>query len=115
MKRDHRNLKDATLAFPMYDFHIFISNRFFENQPNEICSHLSEKASQKGRFLKLQKLQNHSNERKGEEKKKEREEKERRRGEKSNGKIALLVYIMATLEIVHWPKKTVRRRRSIWR
>ena len=28
-----------------------ISNRFFENQPNEICSHLSEKAS-KGMFLK---------------------------------------------------------------
>ena len=51
MKRDHRNLKDATLAFPMYDFHIFISNRFFENQPNEICSHLSEKASQKAGFL----------------------------------------------------------------
>ena len=28
-----------------------MSGRFFENQPNEICSHLSEKAS-KGRFLK---------------------------------------------------------------
>ena len=28
-----------------------ISNRFLENQPNEICSHLTEKAS-KGRFLK---------------------------------------------------------------
>ena len=27
---------------------------FFENQPNEICSHLSEKAL-KGRFLKLEK------------------------------------------------------------
>ena len=29
---------------------ICISSRFFENQPDEICSHLSEKAS-KGRFL----------------------------------------------------------------
>ena len=28
-----------------------ISNLFLENQPNEICSHLTEKAS-KGRFLK---------------------------------------------------------------
>ena len=52
MKKDHRNLKDATLAFPKYDFYMFISNRFFENQPNEICSHLSEKAS-KGMFLSL--------------------------------------------------------------
>ena len=73
MKKDHRNLKDATLAFPMYDFHIFISNRSFENQPNEICSHLSEKAS-KGRFLKPEVLQNHNNEGKGEEKKKDRGE-----------------------------------------
>ena len=30
---------------------IIISNRFLENQPNEICSHLTERAS-KGRFLK---------------------------------------------------------------
>ena len=48
-----------------------ICNRFFENHPNEICSHLSEKAS-KGMFPKLEKLQNHSNEGKGKEKKKER-------------------------------------------
>ena len=33
-----------------------MSNRFFENQPNKICSHLSEKAS-KGRFFKPGKLQ----------------------------------------------------------
>ena len=58
-------------------------SRFFENQPNEICSHLSEKAS-KGRFLKPEKLQNHSNEGKGKEKKKERGEgKEEKK--KSNG------------------------------
>ena len=48
-----------------------ISSRFFENQPNEMYSHLSEKAS-KGRFRKPEKLQNHRNERKGKEKKKER-------------------------------------------
>ena len=51
---------------------VCISSRLFENQPNEICSHLSEKAS-KGMFPKPEKLQNHSNEgklRKGEKEKK---------------------------------------------
>ena len=43
---------------------------FFENQANEICSHLSDKAS-KGSFLKPDELQNHSNEGKGKEEKKE--------------------------------------------
>ena len=46
-----------------------MSSRFFENQPDEICSHLRDKAS-KGTFLKPEKLQNHSNEEKGKEKKK---------------------------------------------
>ena len=46
-----------------------VYSQFFENQPNEICSHLSEKAS-KDMFLKLEKLQNRSNEGKGKEKKK---------------------------------------------
>ena len=50
-----------------------MSSRFFENQPNEICSHLSEKAS-KGRFLKPEKLQNHSKEGKRKEITKERGE-----------------------------------------
>ena len=60
-----------------------MSGRFFENQPNEICSHLSEKAS-KGRFLKPEKLQNHSNEGKRKEITKERGEgKEKKK--KSNG------------------------------
>ena len=56
----------------------FISNRFFENQLKEICSHLSEKAS-KGRFLEPEKLQNH---RKRKRRKGRSEEKERRRREK---------------------------------
>ena len=47
------------------------SNGYFENQPNEICSYLSEKAS-KGMFLKPEKLQHHSNEGKRTEKKKGR-------------------------------------------
>ena len=54
-------------------------SQFFENQPNEICSHLSEKTS-KGRFLKHEKLQNQSKKGKGKEKKKEwGEEKEEKR------------------------------------
>ena len=52
---------------------IYISSRFFENQPDEICSHLSEKAS-KGRFLTPEEAPSHSNEGKGKEKKKERGE-----------------------------------------
>ena len=44
---------------------------FFENQANEICSHLSDKAS-RGMFrVKPDELQNHSNEGKGKEEKKE--------------------------------------------
>ena len=59
-------------------------------------NHLIEKAS-KVRFLKPEKLQNHSNERKGKEKKKERgEEKEEK---KKKAMVALLVFIIATLEI----------------
>ena len=47
-----------------------ISSQFLETQRNEICSHLSDKAS-KASFLMLDKLPNHSNEGKGKEKKKE--------------------------------------------
>ena len=81
--------------------YIYIYSQFFENQPNEICSHLSEKAS-KVRFFKPEKLQSHSNEGKGEEgKKKRREGKEG----KKKAMPALPVFI----------KKTVSRKWSIWR
>ena len=80
-----------------------MSSRFFENQPNEICSHLRDKAS-KGTFLKPEKLQNHSNEEKGKEKKKERGEGKEAKKEKSSG---------CTLSF--WPEKTVGRKRSTWR
>ena len=43
-----------------------IYSRFFENQPNEICSHFSEKAS-KVTFLTPKKPQNHCNEGEGKE------------------------------------------------
>ena len=64
-----------------------ISRQFFENQQNEICSHLSEKVS-KGRFFKPEKLQNHSNE--GKEKK-ERAGR-RKGGEDKKAMVALLVF-----------------------
>ena len=73
-----------------------ISNPFFENQPNEICSYLSEKAS-KGRFLKPQKLQIHSNEGKGKEKKKRAR---RRKGEEKKKKA-----IVTLLEKNCWTQK----------
>ena len=67
-----------------------ICNLFFENQPNEICSHLSEKVS-KGRFLNPKKLQNYRNEGKGKEKKKQRGEgQEEKRKKAMAEKIKLL-------------------------
>ena len=72
-------------------------SRFFENYPNEICSHLCEKAS-KGTFLKSEILQNHSNEGKGKDKRKERGEGKEEKNKKAM--VALLVFIKATLKIV---------------
>ena len=63
---------------------------------------MSEKAS-KGRFLKPEKLQNHSNEGKGKEKEEGRGEGNEEKKKKSNA--ALLVFIIATLEIVLAEKK----------
>lgn len=74
-----------------YDCH-----RFFENQPNKICRHLSEKAL-KGGFLGPDKLRTHTNEGKGEEKKKERARR-KKRGEEKKAMVELLVSIMAILE-----------------
>ena len=60
---------------------------------------MSEKASQ-GWFLKQEKLQNHSN--KGKEKKKEGAEGKEEKRKKAM--VALLVFILTTLESF-WPKK----------
>ena len=74
-----------------------MSSQFFENQPNEICSHLGEKAS-KVTFFKPEKLQNHSDEGEGKEKKKERGEGKEEKKKKAMD--PLLDFIIATLEIV---------------
>ena len=89
-----------------------MSSRFIENQRDEICSHLSEKAS-KGRFLKPEKLQNHSNEEKGEEKKKEQGEGKEKKKKKSNS--CTLSLYSSYFGDSFWPKKIVRHKRSIWR
>ena len=76
---------------------------YLENQPNEICSHLTEKAS-KGRFLKPEKLQNHSNEGKGKEKEEERGEGKEEK--KKKAMVALLVFLFALLVFFYFcPKK----------
>ena len=73
---------------------------------------MSETVS-KGMFLKPEKLQNHSNEGKGKEKKKERGEGKDQK--KKKAMVALLVFIIATLERVFGRKKTVRCKGPIWR
>ena len=50
----------------------YISSQFFEKQPDEICSHLSEKESKGSVFFVPEELENHTNEGKRKEKKKER-------------------------------------------
>ena len=58
---------------PLYNLS-YISRRFFENQPNEICSHLSQNTS-KGRFFGPDKLQNHIKEKERRKRKSEEERK----------------------------------------
>ena len=74
-----------------------ISSRFFENQPNEICSHLCENA------LKPEKLQSHSNEKKGEGEKKERGEGKEEKKKKNNG--CSLSFYISFFGDRFWPKK----------
>ena len=58
---------------------------------------MGEKAS-KGRFLKPEKLQNHSNEGKGKEKKKERRRRSGKEEKTKKTMVALLVFEMAALD-----------------
>ena len=58
-------------------------------------------------------LQNHTNEGKGKEKNKERGGRKEEKRKKEM--VALLVFIMATLEIVFGRKKAVGPKKSIWR
>ena len=60
---------------------VYIFSQFFENKPNESCSHLKDKAG-KGRLFGPGKLQNHTN-----DGKRKSEKEERRRREKNNGRL----------------------------
>ena len=60
------------------------------------------KKRQKARFFKPEKLQNHSNEGKGKEPK---ERARRRKGGEEKKAVALLVFVIATLEIIFGRKK----------
>ena len=63
---------------------LFISSRFYENQPHEICSHLSEKASKRAGFLGPRSSKITLTKEK-ERRKRKRGKEERKRREKSNG------------------------------
>ena len=63
---------------------LFIFSRFYENQPHEICSHLSEKASKRAGFLGPRSSKITLTKEK--ERRKRKSEKEERRGrQKRNG------------------------------
>ena len=82
-----------------------------ENQLDEICSHLTEKAS-KGKFLKPE---NGSKITVTKEKKRRTRKRGeiRKGGEEKKAMVALLVFIMSYFGYSFWPKKTVGRKRSI--
>ena len=72
---------------------------FLKTNPTKFAA-ICVKKVPKGTFLKPEKLQNQSNERKGKEKRKS-EEKERRR-RKKKAMVALLGFIRVTLEMAHF-------------
>ena len=93
----------------------YLSSRCFENQPNEICSHLSEKASEITSLFAPDKLQNHTNERtNGEERRKRKSEEEERRTRGKKWWLHSVSFIMATWSL-RQEKKLLDRKRSIWR
>ena len=79
-----------------------VSSRFFESEPNEIYSHVSEKGQKAGFLRQKYQESQYRGKRKG-----EKERARRTKGgeeKKSNG--CTLRFIMATLESF-WPKKPV--------
>ena len=73
---------------------------YIYNQPNESCSHLSEKAS-KGRLFGPYKLQKNTKKRK----RKGKKTRWKKGGEQKKAMVALLVFVMAPLKIVFARKK----------
>ena len=73
-----------------------ISSRFFEDEPDKICSDLSEKGP-KGRFLRP--ISSKITLAKEKEKKKEGAKGKKGGEEKKKTRVTLLVFIMATLAV----------------
>ena len=79
-----------------------VTSRFFESEPNDIYSHVSEKGQKAGFLRQKPRESQYRGKRKGE---KERARRTKGKEEKKrNG--CTLRFIMATLESF-WPKKTV--------
>ena len=70
-----------------------MSSPFFENQPRQICSHLSKKEPKSSTIIVTK------------EKERRKRKSERKGGEEKKAMVALLVFIMATLEIVFGRQK----------
>ena len=87
-----------------YFFEQYISSLFFENKPNEICSHLSDKGPKGRKFLFCAREAPKSHRRRKRKGEKERA-KRGKVGDEKKAMVALLVFIMATLEIVFSRKK----------
>lgn len=68
-----------------------ISSRFFENEPNGICSHLCKKEPKAG-FFCARLARNHTSEGKEKEKKKERGGIREKKRKKSNGYTLIFLY-----------------------
>ena len=84
-----------------------------ENHPNEICSHLTEKAS-KGRFLTPENGSKITVAKEKERRKRtENDGRDQERRRRKKAMVALLVFIMSYFGYSFWPKKTVGRKRSI--
>ena len=86
-----------------YFFEQYISSRFFENEPNEICSHFSEKGP-KAAFFILRPRSSKITPAKEKERRKKRA-KRRKVGDEKKAMVTLLVFIVATLAIVFSRKK----------
>ena len=82
------------------------------NQPNEICSHLTEKAS-KGRFLKPENGSKITVTKEKERRKRKSDGGDQERRRRKKAMVALLIFIMSYFRYSFWPKKTVGRKRFI--
>ena len=87
-------MHSPTVSHRYHNIPQYMSSQFFENEPREICSHLSERRS-KGISLVPDKLEKHTRKEKG--KGEIERARGRREGSEKKGMVALLAFILATL------------------